>query len=1158
MPLTERQKKRLDKLDFGMGGGFSDFMTDRPKLRPSGSRFLFVGLGGKGCDTVAGIKTDVYKRFQHPEGKTHPENFEFLAVDTDLEHLKDLCRGGFGEVGLSNSAADSEICQLFDDQAAQRLRAGRRDIPDYITSWLSPAMNQELQGRGAGGIRQAGRYLLFGEKSFETLQNMLIQKLGKLQHQIHDHDAQKLIVYIFAGVSGGTGSGTIIDVPYIIRQICKNNGWKGVKVYGYIFLPDSYGRAGEGQHLKYNAYAALKEIDTLMNLGHMGRSACFHARYTPFFSVDSDEGIFDTCVLVSGKRNNGMVNRPEEFTRRVVVDNIVNLVAENTDVKDGTFMANSFLDNKFQEISNTVTPLQTPKDAYYQYTVIGAGAIILPMEQILCYIAHGTLERLERGWDKHAQQRDVEELLQQAHMLPEEQASAIIGKSTVGMVEYTKGIGGPAKKQQVQDNSLYNRLQSLWLARNVQMYNAWDVAKNEKLEMIIQSLDSYYRRKFQDKDAGIYFLRELLASRVMDGAQLNGILFRLQKDYMDSIQGLINGQELIRQQAEERMREIQSELDSPLCVGPLAGGKIEEYRRQCIQKFRADSMIDMYRNIVTDCMEQIIRWFEIRLAELQVYIDVFAYMKDIIDDNYVMVMNDTMPMAEYAGKLLEFHKKNNDDATDKAIAYLNGMLDAKSPEGLTTALEGSLLETEKKWIRGEDDFNPMEVFVRFLEKQYDELPELTLEKFLSVKYGAKGVAEGITMICQELRARAEVTFPVSPRLALTSLASHRYMTIPAGSDDMKAAVANFAQTNGANAVNSTDRNGIYWYNLVIGVPLWALSDIGRYERAYEENRVCGMHIQETEADDWKDLPALSNQDNWGGNADFNPRERRFAEQAAADVKNYLACGLVRKKDSGGDYWARCINENDSHYTEEDIVRWCREEYLKEPLRNADGNMECGAAFVDIMVEKNKFNSFQVKMPVVYMDVDDSNIYKLIRMNIFLYRKLQHTYRVYEKCREILLAVDKEKQEEKRVMTQKKRFYDYFRTGIIQVVEKKAVLLERPDGDQEEILFFNDYTEIDNQIYIYYAFGRFDEKYSEETLDELDEQCRVLLDRHDDESQSVYEAASARFMDICAEQRNLLKKLDVKTDFKKVGKEEIVGRAAEFYEGMLALRVGKRK
>ena len=90
MALTIKEKEKLEQLDIATGGGSSDFLTSKKKLAPTGSKILFVGLGGKGCKTVASIKTEVYKRIQCPEGKQRPDNFEYLAIDTDGDTISQV------------------------------------------------------------------------------------------------------------------------------------------------------------------------------------------------------------------------------------------------------------------------------------------------------------------------------------------------------------------------------------------------------------------------------------------------------------------------------------------------------------------------------------------------------------------------------------------------------------------------------------------------------------------------------------------------------------------------------------------------------------------------------------------------------------------------------------------------------------------------------------------------------------------------------------------------------------------------------------------------------------------------------------------------------------------------------------------------------------
>ena len=43
MALTAEEKKRLDKLGFANGGGYSDFLTGVQKQNPSTDKFLFIG-----------------------------------------------------------------------------------------------------------------------------------------------------------------------------------------------------------------------------------------------------------------------------------------------------------------------------------------------------------------------------------------------------------------------------------------------------------------------------------------------------------------------------------------------------------------------------------------------------------------------------------------------------------------------------------------------------------------------------------------------------------------------------------------------------------------------------------------------------------------------------------------------------------------------------------------------------------------------------------------------------------------------------------------------------------------------------------------------------------------------------------------------------------
>lgn len=1155
MALTEEQKKRLGKMEFANGGGYSDFMTGGTKAKPSGNRYLFIGLGGKGSQTVAGIKTGVYKKIQCPAGKMRPDNFEYLIIDTDEEgSIKPLTKGGYGDVPLSQLAQDMETVQLYDENAAVILKAGaKKQLPSHISEWINPNLNANLQGKGAGGVRQAGRYLLFGSNAFTALRNALTAKLKKLAGLYNG--TGELIVYIFAGVGGGTGSGTVIDIPYIVREICEKNKW-AVKLHGYIFLPDTY--AEEQIHQYYNSYAALKEIDTLMNIGQMNGAAHFRATYMPNFAVDSTERIFDSCVLVSGKKNSGKVSNPDRFCRSVVVENIINLVSDTTIKNAATgqpvFLANSFLDNNFVQIRNAVTqlPNTTPRNAYYQYIVIGTGEVILPMEQVMAYLAEGVMGKLETAWDLHPQAQNATDFLQKLHAHPEEQAQGIEGQAETPVMKYVKEIGGPATKTDVISGRLYTVLKNLWMERNVSLYIDWDKSKQHYLEQILSRFDDEYNRLFQDKDAGLYYLRELIANRAVDKeVSFNGVLERVKTDYYSDLQKLLGGQGELRKQCKERRQKIETELSGILGGSILKRNDlIEEYREVTIGELAAENRMELYGIKVKDCLDQIVKHIENKLEELQKYIDVFAHMKDIVHRNYACVMGNNMPQAEYADYLVDFSKR--DQETQHVLQYLDGLLAQETPEGLTTALENTILKTERQWLDSEEKFEPMKVFVGFLEGRFAQIPNLTIEKFMLIKYGANGFAEGITALCKQLRAKADVVFSSIPGFSLQDLPSHTVIVVPSVDSNVKTQIQGFVGNGGNAAVGeNSNTNSIVWYNLIDGVPLFANSDIDDNEKYYEKNEESGgfgKHIWESSVQNWNRLPALSRK-----TPNVNQREKKLADEVRENTQCFLEKGVIRLDHGTGLYMVSCVQEESTGITREAVQEWCEKEYLTAA---SGGAVETGSVLWQAFCQEFAVNltEYPVNLPIIHMQINNNNLHEVLRMNIFLYDKIKEIYQFYELCEGIVERFNGEQNRKQTLRKAAGRFYEYVRNGIIQIQEK-MVLVETKSGEQEGLLYFENYTLLDNRFFVYWAVKQMTEHFTEEKLAELDQYAAELNESHTEEAMSGRKQRSDRFMEQCIETREFLKKLETKNALKDAGKEAMLGEYTNFYDVIISLRKG---
>ncbi len=1156
MALNKLQQEGLDMLDLSKGGGFINFTSNQNRLETQEHKFLFVGLGGKGSATIARLKTEACRQFELEGGKKRPKNFEYLAIDTDMTHLDELARPKYGEIGLSNETGDNELCQLYDADAAKRLRVGnRRLISGNILEWMNPTMNQEIVGNGAGGIRQAGRYLLFGENAFMRVERALKAKLTNLHDQITKPDREMLIIYIFAGVGGGTGSGIIIDIPYIIREICEEKGWKH-KISGYIYLADTYPESAPQQRLQYNSYAALKEIDYFMNIGNMDGSGKFKAKYSPEFEIDTCEKIFDICVLISGKTaGHGSVPRPDIFCQRVVVDNVINLVKKNNTTEG--FLIDSFLDNSLIDIQNKISMLgeKVPRNANYQYNVIGLGAVNLPLEQIFSYMSYHICQIMQKVWNVHPSQKNVEELLSIMHMLPEEQTERMLSLSKVPMMSYAKGIGGRASKTDVQTDALYHTLKGYWMNINVSLYSAWDEVKNKVLEEIISSFFREYKSIFAGKGKGIFYLRELLASRVENGDAFNGILQRIKLDYVESVKQFRMSQKTRQTDLDREMREIKEKISSPLCVGPMLQNQIEKYRKCCVERLTSDNLLDLY-DIVLKNIEDIIDFIEVRLSELQNYIDVFLQMKDVLDRNFYIVMNGSMPSVEYSTQLLDLSQRDN--VTMKVKGYLDNTIAEKKPEALVIALQEKMLETQKQWMNTDEEFNPMEVFVSFIEEQFKEIPGMTIEKFIELAYGKDNFAKGMLDVCEKLENNARVIYSGNMNLPLSSLPIKKYIVAPDKALNVVEAVEGYAKSHGITVAKGNDLNNIYWYNWICGVPLFSFCDIKEYEKVYEDrinnSSAAGVHIYEGTEYDFRQLADLYVYDLWRETEpEYNIREKQIVNRVKYVTKQLLESQIIYM-DSSGVFKGRYIQNLDE---EKAVYAWCSKEYIQmDENKDEFGKVMGKGRLLQKMRENFRFTDTLVQIPNVYIKVNESTIYQFLRMNWMLFLKLEKFFCIFTECEKLITEFNREIVEQEKVVRNRSLFFQLARNGLMCEREEDIVLIGK-DGVEDELLFFEDVNGIDAKFYLYTAFMRMHVSYQQEQLEQLEEYCMERGKDRDEEQREKRRQREEKFLGKCGEALDALKKTDTKRMFLREQKGELMEKMKDFYTHMLQLKTGRQ-
>ena len=1157
--LTPDEKKRMNKLDFNLGGGYCDFLTGVSKQDPSDDKFLFIGLGGKGCSTVARLKTEVYKQIKCPQGKLKPDSFEYLAIDTDRNALEQLCRSGLGEVGLSNDPDNQEIFEIYDQTLAALLAEPSRR-PANIASWMNPNLSPTLVGDGAGGIRQAGRGLLFGGR-IGDLWNSIQNKLTNLHDLIIGN--QTLSVYVFAGIGGGTGSGMIIDIPYIVREVAKIAGWN-VRVFGYIFLPDTYNVSRvTAPHIEKNSYAALQEIDSLMNIGMTGNLGEFKAVYDPYHCVNSTENIFKSCILVSGKRGigQGLVKDPDQFSKRVVIDNVISQITATRD-NNGQMISGSFLDNQRVAVRIAVDNLVgVPKNAYFQYLGIGIGAVELPLDQMMAYVAKGAVNKIDAGLSNHATDQDVKTFLNNLNMLPDEIGGEILRKSDVPLFQYTKAMKQGVTRDMIKDHRWFKIIQGLWMEHNAEMYTQWNIMRQACTSIIGERMAREFQQKFISPDCGIRFLNELLSYKRIDDNdknKINGVLERIKSDYYSGLQGLINGARAQQKKALDDMQQMES---ATYWTFPKDMFPYDEYGKACVNSLIWQDIENLYEEWVRKCLDEAVIDLEGKIGEIQKYLSIFNYLKQIVDGNYKTAMGGQMPShAEYASQLLDFSQKNNDPNVQAVVDYLDGMLAQKTNAGLVSIFETKLWDSKQRWIDSIEKFNPVQVFVDFLEQEFTPIVNLSLDQFMTMKYRTGNMSQAIQRMCDGLKSNANVLFPSIAQLSLNNLPSNNWLIVPAGGSAISQGVIAYAGTVANTKIaNSTDRNRIYWYNLTAGIPLFALPEIHSYEVAYKKNlkKDPGIHLFETVEDNWKDFPLLDNQSLWS-NGYADPSEIAYGQCIQKDTDLFLKTGLIQSYEEPGTgqiagYNAYILDDVMLEQGKDAILDWCRNTYIKASTQNEKIDTQQG--FVNALgafcAEKNhEMREIGLQNNSMQFAIDNaSSLYKAMRMQRFLYKKLCRTFELYQECKEEIDRHNEvfEKNREKQKNTD--RFVSFLKAGIIQM-EDKLAYYEDSTGKQNVFIKYFSLNALKKEFCEYYTFERFCEV-DGEVLKELDDVYQKFLKKaeQDDEVEEAFEAVGGKFK---VKAENAVKQLNQYTtqeDFAAIGEADMPDTLINFYNCM---------
>lgn len=520
MPVTKEEL--LKELSAKHGGSI---LVDKRKLDMIDCSVLFISLGGMGAKTLNAIKQEVSERL-------NPSPFvKYIAIDTDTRELRDV-------IYPSGKVMREECVELFQAFGAVTLNPP----PENIAEWLDPDLyDTQLDGRGAQGVRQIGRAFLANPSTYTMVKQRIMNTLNELSTT---NRGKPVYIYTIAGISGGTGSGTIIDMGYIIRESMANI--PQVQSTAILYMADiqkdePWALQGQWRKLYKNCYATLKELDYFYNIEQRGGS--FRTVVSNKNSPGLTQNIFDDVIFISKQTNaNGTVNVFANAAEAIkATARAITYLISDVNLRDSNGMKVMQLQSAFSnqkakidgELLSQADNLRLPGWAMYRYSTLSYSSVYIPRDELMAYCANMLFEKITDKWQhlNKVNANSVDDVLRNVHMLDLKSLLEGVYNVTVDERRFVPTING----------EVYPELPSLRIGAVRYVEDTLEWAKSgitrakrdavtamkskEKVDQFVLPVFEMLDRAFADPEKGPYYAIHLLSAKPVMGVQ--GILGRI-------------------------------------------------------------------------------------------------------------------------------------------------------------------------------------------------------------------------------------------------------------------------------------------------------------------------------------------------------------------------------------------------------------------------------------------------------------------------------------------------------------------------------------------------------------------------------------------------------------------------------------------------------
>lgn len=795
---------------------------------------LIIGLGGTGIDALLHAKNQLRRRLKNPINGQMPGRLAFLAIDTDYS---DLDKKRVGDIRL-----DSD--EKYD------IRWGTPVAPLKMLEydWLAHGMPQWMGPVGTNAVRQFGRLALIEKSVMVTAR--LCQAVQRIWSAGKDNGASfiegqdRVRVFILAGIGGGTGSGTFLDVAYLLREIvAKQVGFRiDVDISGMIFLPEVNACRIHServrQYMLANAYAALTELDFWMN---PNRGRKFREKYSESMFVDTEKEPFDRCFLIAPEEGFEDYDRCMKKAGKALA-----AMLEEASAPDG-FSMRSFEVN----LAAVLQFVERPYAGNYSFFALGIDETGMPLDQMNNYLAGYMLEQVHRLSDCSPLKEQVDQFCRMAGLDVRGMERRFNRNLNVHPFPDVRDLG--SFKEAVRN---INRQQALMEPVLEQMLDMWakqcGVFYNEQRDSIVKACETEIRnqieRIFVDPEHGPFYAHRMLCSRELGASDVIKTL----KNNIAWLDAFMLGAGNEREQKRVQTEKVKESARKKRFVPLIAGAKYDEFVEAVFKQYDHERFVEFAKVLYHVYKELLYRLHVYAEEVMGAYDRLLEGLNEVFHSNtYIIARREGFVSVRCHIDAAVEELKNQGLIGPMVSDFLNMLLSERSA-----------------WLEPDGDLGV--VFSRFIAGRFGHIMNLSIEQYYMSMLGLNTEDELRNHIratvLPRLRSGSGLMFQ-SNHFFVDKAAKRSTIKYPEAAYNIGYAVKDYVNsaadldghplTYACEIVPAGSSGSIVWLRMACGIPLYALKNIAAYKMAHDQfgrlDNHLGRYLKMGEAENWRTL-----------------------------------------------------------------------------------------------------------------------------------------------------------------------------------------------------------------------------------------------------------------------------------------------------------------